>query len=345
MNGIYIGERKIYNGCRPYFVAEVNSSHNGNLGTAIEMTDEIKRIGCDAVKFQSWSTETLYSKDYYNKNPIAKRMVTKFSMSEEDLYKISEHCNDIGLTFFSTPYSVREVDYLVDVCKAPVIKIASMDINNLEFIKYIAKKNVPVILSTGMSVYDEIERAVRTVEDTGNYQLCILHCVSQYPVEIENVNVKNICMLMEKFPEYTIGYSDHTIGSEAAMAAVAIGASLIEKHFTLDSRKLGWDNQMATEPSEFSNMINGCIKIHSSLGNKERNISSAEFEQRMKMRRSVVAACDILSGTKLDISCLDVKRPGTGIPADEIYSLLGKKVNRDILKDEIIYESYLEENK
>lgn len=342
MERMNINGRMIANNTFPYFVAEVNSSHNGNLATAMEMADEIRRIGCDAIKFQSWSAETLYSADYYKENPIAKRMVSKFAMSEEQLFEISKHCRDIGLTFFSTPYSRREVDFLVDECKAPMIKVASMDINNYAFLAYIANKGVPVILSTGMSSFDEIEKAVEIFKSSGNDALCILHCVSQYPVDGKDVNLRNMQLLKDRFPDYSVGYSDHTTNADAAAAATALGAALIEKHFTLNNKKIGWDNQMATEPSGFTEMIEKCHAVFDILGSYERNVSEAELEQRTKMRRSIVAARDLKAGQIISLEDLDAKRPATGLPADRMYTVVGQRLCRDIAKDEIIFASDLE---
>ena len=342
MKMISINEKKICNGGKPFFVAEVNSSHNGNLETALKMTDAIKRIGCDAVKFQSWSAESLYCESYYKENPIAKRMVSRFALSPDELITIAEHCKEIGLTFFSTPYCNEEVDFLVDCCHAPMIKIASMEVNNLRFLEYIGSKHKPVILSTGMSSTDEIKRAVKTIESTGNTEICILHCVSQYPAETSEVNINNVRMLMDLFPDHAIGYSDHTLDSTASMAAVSLGAALIEKHFTLDNSKIGWDNQMATEPDKFSEMIRDCNKIHSCLGSYERILTVNELEQRKKMRRSVVAAVDIKNRTKITPEMLEAKRPGSGIPADRINEVAGKIAKTDITKGDIISESYLE---
>lgn len=343
MKQIVINGRALCGGEQPYFVAEVNSSHNGNLQTALKMTDEIKRIGCDAVKFQSWSADSLYCDAYYKENPIAKRMVSRFSLSDEELLTVAKHCEEIGLTFFSTPYCNEEVDFLVDRCHAPMVKIASMEINNLRFLEYIGRKQKPVILSTGMSSIEEIERAVSVIESTGNTEICILHCVSQYPAELRDVNINNISMLKEHFPDYAVGYSDHTIGSTAAMAAVSLGAVLIEKHFTLDNSRIGWDNQMATEPDAFQSMIDDCRNIYTALGSRERVLTEQELEQRKKMRRSVVAASDIKRGAKITPEMLDAKRPGTGIPADRIDDVIGRIAKTDIAYGEIISEIDLED--
>lgn len=321
---------------KPYIVAEINSSHRGKISVAKEMIDSAKNCGCDAVKFQSWSADSLYCKDYYEQNPMFKRMANSFSLNPEDLLELSKYCNNAGIDFSSTPYSKEEVDWLVDKCEVPFIKVASMDINNLPFLKYIAKKNIPIVLSTGMATIDEIKLAVDTIEQAGNKNICILHCVSIYPVDAKSVNLNNMVMLKNRFPDYSVGYSDHTIGSEVACAAVALGASLVEKHFTLNKGKIGWDNQMATEPAEMKQLVINCQNVYKSLGLFERNVSSAELEQRNKMRRSVVAAIDLKAGQIIDESHLTAKRPGDGIPVSDYISLIGKTVINDISKDSMI---------
>lgn len=330
----------VSNNKKPYIVAELNSSHNGKVEIARKMIDAAKESGCDAVKFQSWSAESLYCKEYYDQNPISKRMVSQFALSCDELLELSKYCSDIGIDFASTPYSKEEVDFLVEECHVPFIKVASMDINNLLYLRYIAKKNVPVVLSTGMSTEDEIETAVREISNAGNHEICILHCVSLYPVDAQFVNLNNMVMLREKFPEYAVGYSDHTIGSEAACAAVALGAALIEKHFTLDNKRVGWDNQMATEPADMKLMVERCQRVHLSLGGYERKLSKQEYEQRKKMRRSLVAAKDMCAGHVIQEEDLDAKRPEDGISLDQYDKVIGKMINRDVPKDTMLVNEY-----
>ena len=334
--------REIGRGSRPYIVAEMNSSHNGRIETAKEMIDAAKACGCDAVKFQSWTADSLYCADYYDENPIAKRMVDRFSLSEEALLELALYCQEVGIDFSSTPYSEAEVDFLVDECKAPFVKIASMDINNLPYLRYIASKKVPVVLSTGMADYEEIARAVKAMEEAGQEDLCILHCVSLYPVAVEQANLNNLRMLAEKFPRHAVGYSDHTIGSVAAGAAVAMGAGLIEKHFTLDNRKSGWDNQMATEPEEMKALVQHCSEVYAALGSHDRAISAEEKRQREKMRRSLVASRDLPAGTVLAAADLAAKRPGTGISVAACDKVLGKTLNCPLPKDRLLKEEFLQ---
>lgn len=326
----------------PYIVAELNSSHRGKVDVAKKMIDAAKACGCDAVKFQSWTDASLYSGSYYAKNPIARRMVKGFALLPEALVELSVYCRESGIDFASTPYSRSEVDLLVDACDVPYIKIASMDINNIPFLEYIAGRMVPIVLSTGMATLDEIRAAVRAIEGRGNHQICILHCVSLYPVAHEHVHLNNMRMLKAEFPECSVGYSDHTMGSEAACAATALGAVMIEKHFTLDSSMIGWDNQMATEPEQMEKLVRECRNVAAALGSYERSVTEEELAQRVKMRRSIVAAKHIPAGHVLSMEDLDAKRPGDGIPPDEFARVVGKKVKRDMEADEMLFPDDLE---
>lgn len=334
--------RKIGNGYKPYIVAELNSSHGGKVDLAKEMIDAAKACGCDAVKLQSWSAESLYCRDYYVQNPISRRMVSRFALKPEELLELAQYSRSLGMDFSSTPYSNGEVDFLADQCQAPFVKVASMDINNLPFLRYIAEKGVPIILSTGMAGVEEIESAVREIENTGNRNLCILHCVSIYPVNPQDVNLYNMVMLKEKFPDYAVGYSDHTLGRETACAAVALGAAVIEKHFTLDNKRIGWDNQMATEPAGMEELVRACRSVHSALGSYERVVSPDEWEQRKKMRRSIVAAADMEMGHVIIEEDITAKRPGDGISVDRYKSVVGQVLTQDVQKDQKILEEYLQ---
>ena len=324
---------------RPYVVAEVNSSHNGDVEVAKQMIDAAAAAGCDCVKFQSWSAESLYSATYYKANPISKRIVKKFALTQEQLRDMAAYSQSKGIDFSSTPYSREEVDWLVDECQAPFIKVASMDLNNYMYLRYIAKKGVPIVLSTGMSEMEEIRKAVRTIEEAGNKQICLLHCISIYPPEFDTIHLQNIVGLREAFPAYPIGFSDHSHGVEMAVAATALGAALIEKHLTLDRTKIGMDNQMATEPEEMKQMVDCCIRTQIAMGSKERVVREAEQEQMKKMRRSVIVTRDMRAGEVLRLEDLDAKRPGTGIPADRIETLVGKTLMVDKEADTLLEET------
>ena len=324
---------------KPYIVAELNTSHMGKIDNAKEMISKAKEAGCDCVKFQSWSAETLYSKSYYEQNPIAKRFFNKLSFSEEALMELANYCKSVEIGFASTPYSRREVDFLANKCEVPYIKIASMDLTNLPFLEYIAKSGTPIVLSTGMGEMDEIVKAVKTILRAGNQNLCLLHCTSIYPPEISTIRLKNILGLREQFPECAIGYSDHSIGIEIASAAVALGACMIEKHFTLDNSKIGIDNQMATEPEEMAQLVKNCHNVQLALGSEERIVFSAEIKQRQNMRRSIVATRDLFAGDLIKSDDLDVKRPGTGLPPENMNHLVGKILKRDVIGDTLITEA------
>ncbi len=321
---------------RPYIVAELNSSHNGKVEIAKQMIDAAKYCGCDCVKFQSWSADSLYADEYYRNNPVSRRIVSKFSLTPDQLLDLSKYCKEVGIDFSSTPYSNEEVDFLADMTDAPFIKIASMEINNLPYLKYIGSKNVPIVMSTGMSTIKEIKNAVKAIESTGNKQLCILHCVSLYPAPAEIINLKNLIMLQEEFPDYVVGYSDHTIGYEVAAASIALGAALVEKHFTLDNKKIGMDNKMATEPAEMRQLVNACHNVFSAMGSKERILLEGEEEQKYKMRRSLVTTREIHKGEVLSESDIEAKRPGDGITPDHFDEIVGKTVTIDIPKGYLI---------
>lgn len=321
---------------RPYVVAEVNSSHNGNLEVARQMIDAAAEAGCDCVKFQSWSTKSLYSNTYYKKNPIAKRFVDKFSLSPEQLKEMAIYCQSKGIDFSSTPYCESEVDFLIEECNAPYIKIASMEINNISFLKYIGAKGCPIVLSTGMSSSEEIDRAIKAIEETGNKNIVLLHCVSLYPTVLSTVNLNNIIGLREKYPDYPIGFSDHTDGDAAAVAATALGACLLEKHLTLDHTKVGMDNGMAIEPKELGILVSKCRDIQVAMGVKERIVLPEEIEQRKNMRRSIIAVQDIPKGTVITKDMLYAKRPGDGIPPDREDLVVGKTAVKDIEADTVI---------
>ena len=268
--------------------------------------------------------------------------VQKFHIKPNYLREISDYCQSIGIDFSSTPYSEEEVDFLVDKCNVPFIKIASMEINNYDFLRYIANKKIPMILSTGMAEKQEVEKAVKVIEETGNNQLIILHCISIYPAPPETINLKNISWLKDEFKQYPIGFSDHTLGGEVACGAIALGATVIEKHFTLDKSKMGMDNNMAIEPSEMKALTSACKNVFIALGSPKRIVLDIEYKQRENMRRSVVAAKDLKKGSVISRKDLVLKRPGTGITADKIEEIIGCKLNQDVLGDTLILEDYIE---
>lgn len=325
----------IGDGQSPYIIAEVNSSHNGKFDVAKDMIQAAKDCGCNCVKFQSWSTNSLYCKSYYKANFVVERIVKKLSLTREELKELAKFAKSIGISYSSTPYCEEEVDDLVEV-GAPFIKIASMDINNYAFLRYIANKQVPIILSTGMATLDEIKSAVSVIESCGNKQIALLHCISIYPADPKTINLRNILMLKDLYPNYPIGFSDHSLGIELAPAAIAIGASIIEKHLTLDKENLGMDNNMAIEPNEMKSLVDNCHSVSVALGKFDRVVTKEEQIQKEKMRRSIVSKCNIAKDHEITIDDLTAKRPGTGIPLEDIELVIGKKATCDIEADTLM---------
>lgn len=334
--------RRIGDFLEPYIVAELNTSHFGDIAIARDMIQHAKAAGCDCVKFQSWSAETLYCESYYRENPIAKRVIKKFSLGNEQLKELALYAGSIDIDFASTPYSIEEAIFLASECNVPFIKIASMELNNLPYLTHLGKLGVPLVLSTGMGLIEEIIDAVATIQATGNDQLIVLHCSSVYPAPPEIIRLQNIAGLRSEFPHLPIGYSDHSHGIEIPAASVALGACLIEKHFTLDSSRIGMDNQMATEPQEMRNMVEACHNVHKAMGGTNRILCSEEREQIPKMRRSIMTKKALKSGHTITAADLDTKRPGTGIGPKFVSELLGKTLTQDVEKEAVLTWGHVE---
>ena len=336
-NGKKVGDYE-----RPYYVAELNTSHFGDSSLAKDMIDQAKSVGCDCVKFQSWSADTLYSKSYYADNPIARRIVSKFSLNNDQLKDLADYCRSVNIDFASTPYTIEEAQFLADEWDVPFIKVASMELNNLPYLKELGSWDIPIVLSTGMGTLDEVIQAVNVIKRVGNKRLIVLHCTSIYPAEPGLIRLRNIIGLREELGNVPIGYSDHSQGIEIPAASIAYGACLIEKHFTLDKSKIGMDNQMATEPDEMKRMIHACNRVYESLGGIDRELGQEERNQSVKMRRSMVASSDLESGQVLSEEMVEYKRPGTGIAPSSGPSFFGKRIIRSIQAGELFSVSDFE---
>ena len=302
--------------------------------------------GVDAVKFQSWNDRSLISKEEYERNPSyddspkkhfgsLKEMVKKYYLRKEQHFELKEYCDNLSVDFCSTPFSKEEVDLLMEL-DVPFIKVASMDINNLELLKYIAKQGKPIVLSTGMSTLGEIEHAVKTIEQEDNYQIVILHCISIYPPKYKDINLNNIRMLQQTF-NYPIGFSDHTMGFSIPLAAVTLGACVIEKHFTINKDLPGWDHEISADPSELMVICKESKNISQALGSFKRIVSEAEKEKLKKFRRSIVVNRDMKAGEEIKLEDLNFKRPGTGISSDKTKYLIGRKLKKNKAYDELLY--------
>lgn len=341
-NGKIIGNNE-----KPYIIAELGSNHNGDMELAKKLIYQAKEAGCNCVKFQSWSKDTVFSKkvyddnyflndDYRNRDDYTlEEIVEEFSISENELIEMKKICDEIGIDCTSTPFSRREVDVLTDVMKVPFIKVASMDLNNYDFLEYIAKKNVPILISTGLSDLSEIDKAIKTIEAYNN-KICILHCISIYPPKMEDINLNNIKMLSSVYPEYPIGFSDHSIGTSIPLASIAVGSCVIEKHFTLDKNMFGWDHKVSADFEEMKVICEESENIYLALGTTRRIVSAAEMKKREAFRRSIVSARDIKAGEVITRDMLDLKRPGTGIAPENLGFIIGRKAKKDIQYDQII---------
>ncbi len=342
-NGKKIGDYE-----EPYIIAELGANHNGDMKIAKKLIHQAKKAGCDCVKFQSWSKNTVFSKkvyednyfltdDYRNRDDYTlEEIVEEFSISEKELLDMKSICDQLNIDCTSTPFSKREVDFLVNELHAPFIKVASMDLNNYPFLEYIASKNIPIVLSTGLSDIDEINKAICCIEAKGNKKISILHCISIYPPEMEDINLNNIYTLRAMYPDYPIGFSDHTIGTSIPLASVAMGSAIIEKHFTLDKQMFGWDHKVSADFDEMQEIVTESKHIHAALGSYRRIVSEAEIKKRDAFRRSIVASRNIKANEIITEDMIDYKRPGTGIPPEYKDFIIGKKAKNDITSDQLI---------
>jgi len=349
---IMINNRKIENFEEPYIIAEIASNHNGDINLAKKMIKIAKEKGADCVKFQSWSKDSIFSREKYEENCFIaddyrdredytlEEIVEKYSVSMEEQRDLKRYCDDIEIDFASTPFSKKEVDFLVDDLNVSFIKIASMDLNNYPFLEYIAKKRKPIVLSTGMSELFEIEKAVKTIKDAGNNEIVLLHCVSSYPTDINNVNLNNIDMLRDVF-NLPIGFSDHTLGFSVPLLSVAKGVCIIEKHFTLDKEMEGWDHKVSANPNELEMIVKESKNIYKALGSYMRVVSESE-ERINEFRRSIVVNKKMKTGESITIKDLDFKRPGTEIEPGEIKYIIGRKLKNNKEYDELLKWSDLE---
>tara|TARA_B100000315_G_scaffold255043_1_gene297402 strand:- start:471 stop:1526 length:1056 start_codon:yes stop_codon:yes gene_type:complete len=337
----------IENYSQPYIIAEIGANHNGDMALAMQMIDAAKKSGADAVKFQSWTTESLIAKEEYENNQSYDdspkkhfgslyEMVEKYYLRTDQHKELFDYCENMDISFISSAFSEQEVDILEELGVA-FHKVASMDINNLFLLKHIASTKKPVVLSTGMADLKEIELAVKTIENEGNNSIVLLHCVSLYPPCYEDINLNNIKMLREHFG-YPVGFSDHTLGYAVSLAAAALGACVIEKHFTTDKYLPGWDHEISADPTEMEILARESKHIAISLGTYERTLSSAEKEKRKKFRRSLVLTRNLKAGDVVRRSDLTAKRPGTGVSPDKSDRIIGKTVKRDMESDELVRE-------
>lgn len=326
--------RELCNNSKPYIIAEIGANHNGNIDIAEKLIIEAKNAGADCVKFQSWSKKSLMSNVLFKDNIDFEREIDKCAFSEDNLLKVKEIADREQIDISSSPFSRSEVDFLVDKLNAPFIKIASMDVNNYPFLKYVAQKQVPIVMSTGLSELHEIDKAISTIEDAGNKQIIVLHCASNYPPDDAEVNLNKIKTYMKLYP-YPIGFSDHTLGTSIPLASVVFGVSVIEKHFTLDKQMEGWDHAVSANPEEMKRICSESKRIVKALGDYRIKPIESE-EQRKAFRRSIVAARQLKAKETITENDILYKRPGSGIEPQATEFVVGRKVKRDYAEDELI---------
>jgi N-acetylneuraminate synthase len=337
MEKLKIGDRLIGPGEPAFIVAECGSNHNGDMSLCRKLIDAAKRCGADAVKFQSWTKRSLVSKAEFERNTryatgrngtTLEQEIEKYQLTPEQHYEIADYCRAAGVRFFSSCFSREEVD-LLETLDVPAYKIASMDVNHLPLLEYVARKKRPVILSTGLATLGEIERALATLRSAGAESIALLHCLSIYPSPAHTVNLRNMATLATAF-DVPVGYSDHSIGSSIPLAAIALGACIIEKHFTIDKGLEGWDHAISSDPAELSYLVEEGRNVFAALGRANRALTPDQFAKRRVFRRRLVLTRSLKAGERLSLADLDFKRPGTGINPDEVEYVVGRALNRDV---------------
>lgn len=342
---IKIGEKVITEDSMPFIVAEAGVNHENDMEKAKLMIRQAADAGADAIKFQTYKAETLASRHspaYWDtsKEPTKSQyeLFKKYDKFGEDEYReLAKYARSHGIYFMSTPFDEYAVDFLYDL--VPVYKIASADITNIPFLKYIARKGKPIFLSTGASTIGEIEKAVRAIREEGNENIALLHCILNYPTRYEDANLLMIKHLQNVFPQYIIGYSDHTLPDDGMLVlttAYLLGARIIEKHFTYDKTLPGNDHYHAMDYKDLKRFIDNIKLIRMLFGKYYKDYLESEIPARKYARRSLVAKVDIPAGTEIKREMLTAKRPGTGISPEFLDVVIGRSAKRDIKEDEIL---------
>ncbi len=342
MKTLKISNRLIGEGQPVFIIAEAGVNHNGDLKLAKKLVDNAKKVCANAIKFQTFKAENVVIKNvdmasYQIKNIVQKKsqqvMLKDLELSFKDFIDLKDYCDQKKIIFLSTPHSFDAIDFLEDL--VPAYKIGSGDITNIPTLRYIARKNKPIILGTGMSTLKEVEYAVEAIISEGNEKIIALHCTTSYPCPIEDANL-NVIKTMKNNLDCLVGYSDHTLGSLASIIAVSLGAVVIEKHFTIDKNLPGPDHKASLEPDEFANMVKEIRTVEKALGCKNKKPTEEEKKIMKFVRKSIVARKDIENGSIITNDMIIFKRPGIGIKPYEFNKIIGKKALKKIKKDEII---------
>lgn len=331
-----------------FIIAEAGVNHNGNLETAFKLVDAAVGAGCDAVKFQTWITEKVYSREKSIKPDYQVRTtstaesefdtIKKLELSYKDFGRIKDYCDQKGILFFSTPDEIDSADFLVRL-GVGLMKTASQDVTNTPFLRHVARLGMPVIFSTGASTIAELAEGVQAILAETN-ELVILHCVSSYPAPMEQMNLSTISSLRSMFG-LPVGFSDHTTGTEAACAAVALGARVFEKHLTLDKTMDGPDHQASLDPDEMRLYCQALRSVHVALGDGVKRIMPCEENTRKAFRRFIVAARDLPAGTILNARDFCFKKVVDGIAPRYLELVVGSQLTEDITEDTALTWSVL----
>ena len=326
-----------------FVIAEAGVNHNGDLDTARRLVDVAAGAGADAVKFQTFNADKLvtpeaekaeYQKETTGDDESQHDMLRRLELSEDHHRQLLDYCRSRDIQFMSTPFDEDSADFLEQLGIRP-FKIGSGELTNLPFLKHVARKDQPLILSTGMSWLSEVEEAVRAVEETGNQQISFLHCVSEYPAEPSDTNLRAMKTLENAFG-YPVGFSDHTLGIEIPIAAVALGATIIEKHFTLDRSMAGPDHRASLEPSELEAMLSGIRNVEKALGDGRKRPTSGETKVASVARKSIVASRDIEKGESLCTENVAIRRPGDGIAPKFLEKITNRQAAVDMSAGQLI---------
>jgi len=340
MNKIKIAGKFIGDDYPCFIIAEAGANHEGDVKKAFQLIDAACECGVDAIKFQTYSASKLTTKTapkYWNDGIEGETQYDVFkkldSLTEEDWKRIFEYAKEKQIICFSTPFDESAVE-LLDLLDAPAFKIASADITHLPLIRKIASKKKPIFISTGMASMEEIHQAISTIEKEGNKDIIIMHSITSYPTKPEEANLEMIKTLGKEFPNYTIGYSDHTLGTEIAVFSTFYGSKCIEKHFTHDKTlSTSRDHRLSLNSDDFVELKNKLKMAEISKGLPKREDFDSEKEAVKFARRSIVSLIRIPKGSKITSEMLDIKRPGTGIQPKYFDEILGKITSQDIEKD------------
>ncbi|HIH12164.1 TPA: N-acetylneuraminate synthase [Candidatus Woesearchaeota archaeon] len=345
-----VGNRRVGPGNPCFIIAEAGVNHDGNIEKAKRMIDVAVAAGADAVKFQTFTGETLASKDamlatYHKKGATSEKetlkdLLKRLELNKEEHIALFKYARERGILIFSTPFDEASVDILEEL-RVDLYKIASFSLTNYPLLRHIASKNKPMIMSTGLHNLGEIEEAVKVIYETGNIQLALLHCTSHYPITPSDSNLRTMQTLRFAF-EVPVGYSDHTMGITITLASVAMGANIVEKHYTLNTQAYGVDHDASISPAELYQLVQGIRDIEAAMGTSKKIIPDVEKEIQRVHRPSLVSRVDIPAHTVLTSEMLVIKKPGTGIHPRDLPWVIGKKAKVTIEADRLIKKEDLE---